>query len=247
MKIIDAFWEKRNLGVNCYEISFTKDDTLFKVKQEYEHLSEREYMVVKIPSYRYDIVQYFQKLGYYFIETAISLENQLDKFEPDGKFSQIQERCRWEIMDDLDKEELIKQIRNNIFHTDRVYVDSYFTKENAAKRYECWLGDIEETDGFIYKVMYMNKTVGFQSFQLKGEIGHGILAGVYEKFQRTGMGYCIVYSQLMQMKKLGAKKFITNISGSNPDILQLHLASGTKITQMEYVFVKHIKFRKEDV
>lgn len=58
MKIIDAVWEKRNLGVSCYEVLFDPEDTLEEIKSLRLKFEEREYLVFKIPTNRVDIVNY---------------------------------------------------------------------------------------------------------------------------------------------------------------------------------------------
>ena len=74
MNVIDAFWEERNLGVTCYEIQMERSDTAESAADTLDRLEQRQYMVVKIPSSRYDLVPLIQSRGYAFIETAIALE-----------------------------------------------------------------------------------------------------------------------------------------------------------------------------
>ena len=46
MKIVDAFWEERNLGVTCYELELELSDCLESVEDTLSGLTQRRYMVV---------------------------------------------------------------------------------------------------------------------------------------------------------------------------------------------------------
>lgn len=48
MKIINASWEERNLGVTCCEVTIEKDDSLLYVQEELSRLSSVQYLVIKV-------------------------------------------------------------------------------------------------------------------------------------------------------------------------------------------------------
>lgn len=48
MKIINASWEERNLGVTCCEVTIEKDDSLLYIQDELSRLSSVQYLVIKV-------------------------------------------------------------------------------------------------------------------------------------------------------------------------------------------------------
>ena len=234
MKVIDAFWEERNLGVTCYEIQMELSDKLEAVVKELDSFTERQYMVVKIPSSRYDLLPVFQSRGYYFIETQIRLETIIG---PNYQFPNISpalkklcDRCAVKEMNDTDIEHLYQEIKNGMFDTDRVYIDPFFTPEQAANRYIGWTRDLIAKGDTQYKTIFNGTTFGFFN---------GALGGVYNEYKGSGMGFCFRYA-LAQFDQLqGIKKRCVRVSANNPDIFKLHTYFGARIKGFEYVYCKH--------
>lgn len=229
MKIIDAYWEKRNLGVTCYEIEIDQKDPITSVREEYEALSEREYMVVKIPSVHYEAVRFFQDRGYTFIESAFSMVHHGSVISVPARFEKICSRCSWRLIEDGDIEQINQEIDKGMFKTDRVYLDPAFTNEQAAKRYRLWLRDGIESGHRVFIVAYNGRTIGFTS---------DIIAGVYDAFQGTGLGLCVQYAYLCAHKN-GDNDVYTRVSGNNYPVIQMQQFLGFQIDRMEYVFIKH--------
>ena len=74
MKIINASWEKRNLGVDCNEIEIESGDTIEEIKKKSADF-ETEYTVVKVPTGMVEISNYLQSSGYTFIELMTLCHN----------------------------------------------------------------------------------------------------------------------------------------------------------------------------
>lgn len=234
MKIIDAFWEERNLGVTCYELQMELSDRVETVATELDNLKERQYMVVKVPSPRHNLMPLLQSGGYSFIETQIRLEMvigpdyQLPPVSPAVK--KLCERCAVEKMDEADIEQLYQEIRNGMFDTDRVYIDPFFTSEQAANRYIGWTKDLLAKGDTIYKTTFDGKAFGFFN---------GALAGIYNEYKDSGMGFCYRYAAARFDLSHNVKKWHTRVSANNPDIFKLHTMFGAKVKGFEYVYVKH--------
>ncbi len=203
MRVVDAVWEQRNLGVTCYEISVAGNETLEDIKSAYEMLEEKEYMVVKIASTNYSAVRYFQEKGYVFVETAITMIHHMKDFPLDNKLKKLCEQCSWSIMDESDLEELDQQIDKGIFKTDRVYLDPAFTKEQAAYRYKMWVQDVLAAKKDLFKVVYQGESIGFFCEPL---------AGVYDGYEGLGMGLCVQYAGLQNSVLKGKRTATTHIS-----------------------------------
>ena len=71
MKIVHATWERENLGVNAYEVFLEGPDTLENFRQAERVMLDdgAEYIVVKTPVNRGDLLFGLPALGYTFVET----------------------------------------------------------------------------------------------------------------------------------------------------------------------------------
>lgn len=242
MRIVDAFWEKRNLGVSCYELQMETNDILEQVINEYQGLEEKQYMVARIPSARYDLVQYFQSSGFQFIEAAITLRHDLQNISIPRRLLRICEKCSWAVMDSNDIQQLYEEIEKGIFKTDRIYIDPNFSKKQAAQRYVFWIQDLVKQGNIPYKVSYSGEVVGFFLNKEK-EVGvyDGLLAATYSAFEGTGMGYCIQYAGMQSVIERNAKEYIGHISGNNPKVMHVLLSIGFSIDKIDYILIKHSK------
>lgn len=230
MKIIDAVWEKRNLGVSCYEILFDSQDALEEIKDLWGKFEEREYLVFKIPTKRVDIVDFLQCKGCKFIEVAMVFEADLRHWTLPEKLKPICEKCTYAPMNEDELAVVFEEIAKGIFKTDRVYLDPYFTHEQAAQRYINWSKDALKNGSIPYKLMYQDEIIGFSL----GELG-----GVYSQFEGTGMGLCVQFLAIKRAMDNGEKFCRGNYSSNNTEMLKILSALNKKVVDMRYVLVKH--------
>ena len=76
MKIVNAFWEKRNLGVDSIEMEVENDDTYENVEKALKEV-KGQYLALKVPSSRTDITWLVAKYGYVYVEDMMFLEHNL--------------------------------------------------------------------------------------------------------------------------------------------------------------------------
>lgn len=77
MKITNAVWEKRNLGVTTCEVTFDEHDSTENIVAPCDELlSQYDYRVFRVPAGRCDISLFLQSRGCRFMETAITLQNE---------------------------------------------------------------------------------------------------------------------------------------------------------------------------
>ena len=231
MKITDATWEQRNLGVTCYEITFERDDKLSDVAGDWDKFLERQYLVLKVPNYRPDIAAFVQAQGAKYIETAITFKCDLRTWQLPASLKDICGLSSYAPMNDDDVQVMLTEIRKGIFKTDRIYLDPYFTHEQAARRYVNWATDMLNRGHVAYKVMYRGEAVGFFN---------DALAGVYSKFTGTGMGLFVQYSTLDAAARYTKQtKVEAVVSSNNPEVVNIRIKLGCLIGKMNSVFVKH--------
>lgn len=240
MKVVNAVWEKRNLGVDCVEISIDHKDTVHEVEVSLNEIGAVEYMVARIPSERIDVVQLFQAQGYEFIEAAVKLNNNLRKTKIPEKIMRVCKNVAWEAMNKEDLRILYSEVRKNIFKTDRIILDPYFTAEQAAKRYQNWIKDLVEMGETPYKVKYNGQTVGFfLNKEIEPGTFDGILAGTYSDYEGSGMGVCVQYAGIEMAKRKNAQRYIGHVSANNPAVLKSLELIGFETKLIEYILIKH--------
>ena len=240
LKIVDAFWEKRNLGVCCHEIEIELGDEADFLKKELP-LNEAAYTVVKVPSNKFDVMFLLQELGYTYIESSINLVHDLKEIRLNPLQQRIMDSVSYSTMTDKDIDHVFREIRKGIFTTDRIYIDPYFSHEKAANRYVNWIGDELERGCKNFKLTYKNDSVGFFTFK---DMGNGVcypfLAGMYEKYLNSGLGICTIEKPLKHAIKMNYKKYSTFISSNNTSTFSAHVALNFSFRKIYHVYIKHI-------
>ncbi len=239
MKVIDAFWEKRNLGIDTVEFEICSDDTVESIIDVIKS-NERNYNVIKAPAGRMDLNYLMNDLGYVYCETMFHLVHNLDL----SKLNSIQKRMAsavsYGIMDDTDIKILFNEISKGMFTTDRIALNPLFSTETANIRYINWIKDELTKGNSVYKMIYKNDTVGFFTFK---EIDDGVyfpfLAGMYEKYIHSGLGLNIVIKPIELAKEFNAKYNSTYVSSNNSNALMTHLSLGFQVKELINVFTKN--------
>ena len=192
MKVVDAVWEKRNLGVNTQEITILASDSIEEVEKTLKTLSA-EYQVVKIPTGNTKVMWKLEDMGFRYIETIVHVENSLKNLELKGIPKRINDELTYELMNQKDRNQMFEEIRKGMFKTDRVALDSNFSLQQANNRYIGWISDEIEKGTEVFKYIYHNQTIGFFTFK---EIARGVyypfLAGIYKQYQNFQDQYCLI-------------------------------------------------------
>lgn len=241
MNIIHATWEQRNMGVDCIEIVLDKKDDPVEVRRAIEE-ADAEYTVVKVPSAMAEMAFMVQAAGYKYVECLFSLRRSTEKPVLTPMQEKLISFSDCVPMTEDDYERLFSEVRNNMFDTGRVYLDPYFTKEQANNRYVGWIKDeIERGTGFC-KLIFKGEEAGF--FALK-EMRPGVLfpflAGLYPGGPKAlGLGYVLCYHEIMKAAENGAKTITGSVSSNNIPSLAALTAYGYTVDGAVSVFVKHI-------
>lgn len=240
MKIIDAFWEKRNLGVSCSEITIENDDSANSLLQQLQLNNKTEYIVIKVPTNRIDISSVLTTQGFTFVECIINLKLDIKNCG----LSKIEERiCNTITYTEVSGEKLntvYEEINKGLFSTDRVAVDPFFTPSQASNRYVNWIKDEVSKGANVYEIILKDKAIGFFTFKTIGDNNYfPFLAGLYQDYQKSGLGFVVIRKSIEEVIKRGGGIFNSFVSTNNPSILNIHLKQGFIIKQMSYIYVKH--------
>lgn len=244
MKVTDCYWELDNLGKKVAEVSVEVND-IFDKNVFDEINSSYQYVVVKVPMNMPGFNFGLSSLGFSLIETQINISKRYKDFNFDDKLvrnvSPHVSTKRVETKEELD--EIINQITPDMFSTDRIYLDPHFPHDASSKRYINWMrNDFEKGKAVVNKHYYDDINVGF-GFSHIGEDGvkHGVLGGVFEKYQDMGLGIMTTCLGFIMAHKTNTpfKVMKTAVSSNNPGVWHYYSHFGFKIDYMTYVFVKH--------
>ncbi len=239
MRIIDAYWELRNLGITAQEVEIDKEDTLSEVQRNLRTLNA-SYQVVKTPTANLELYKTLMELGFSFVETIVRVSYSLNNLVCSQLIKRISDVIEYQEMSEYEITVMEKNIRDGMFRTDRVVMDSVFTRENAANRYIMWMRDERENGSTLYRYIYKGESIGFTCIkETDHKVFYPVLGGIYSNGKVRMLGSAIVYKQLEIAKELGGKELYTYISTSNPVIIKTYSQLGYTFEDIRYVFVKH--------
>ena len=240
MKIIDAHWELRNLGVSTKEIEVEESDSIDELRDTVYNI-DSEYTVVKISTARVDCYRILSECGFYFVESLIKVSHGLKDLSCSGLIMRMSDQL--EFCEMCEDEILLMgdQIRGGMFQTDRVSLDPFFNSIQAANRYVMWMSDERERGSRLYNYKYKGQPIGFSCFkESKPMVFYPVLGGVYNYGKSLPFGTAIIYKQLEIAKELGGKELYTFISSNNQAVVRTYSQLGYSFDEMRYVFVKHV-------
>jgi hypothetical protein len=241
MKIIDAFWEKRNLGIDCKEIIIEKTDTIDDIQEIKNLLQPNQYLVVKVPSGLFEANIFLSELGFTFIESILSLNLNVK----DAILTPLQKRLNNEInyleIEPSGLDKLYTEIKNGLFSTDRIILDPKFTADKSALRYLNWIKDELKNESKVFNISYKGTEIGFFILKKINEYTYyPFLSGLYENYTNSGLGFAVVRKPIEEIQKKSGKIVFTNISTNNQQALKTAFQQGFNIINIQNIFIKHL-------
>jgi len=239
MKIIDAFWEKKNIGLDTREIEVTEDDSWEDLESAIKKL-DCQYLVVKIPCSRNDLTFKVHELGLVFVE----LLTKAHFAGPQPVLSGIQERVFSSLtfgkMTSENTERLFKEISLGLFKSDRVAIDPLLGIDQSSKRYLGWITDELSSGAVMYEITKEKELIGF--FLIRKEnhnSSNAILAGLLDKYQKSGFGFVLNHLQIEISNKMGCTSVYSTFSSNNRGATAVHMSMGYTLDHQHYVYVMH--------
>lgn len=236
MELKEAFWEKRNLGMDTLEIDFDNKD-VFNTKLG-NILSSYKHIVAKIPCGNIKLIHRLEDKGFRFMETQICFSKILDSnYETPENFKRIAERISIkQILSEYDLNSILNEISKGMFETDRIALDMYFGINYAAKRYYNWVNDeFAKKSSRLFELVFCNSSVGFfliKSIDNKASI---VLGGVYRDYRNFGLGFSFIDKAIKLSLSEDKSLIMAKVSSNNLPILKLYSAFGFSIIKISYV------------
>lgn len=240
MKIIDAYWEKRNLGVTCKEIIIEREDSVQDLEIFLDSLKNVEYSVIKIYPGNVELLKYLQSNGFYFVETLSEISLDIENYSIPKNFEKLNESIKYKVLPSSQLNTLRLEIEKGIFNTDRIALDSRFGIDIAARRYFNWIQDEVSKGNCVYEILKDEKPIGFFALkQIRNRSYETFLAGMYLDSPNFGFGFSLISKSIEEIRIKNGKYFVTHISSNNLQINRLYAQFGFIPVNTYYVMVKH--------
>lgn len=235
MIIIDAIWEKRNLGIDVIEVEIEQNDNLVNVREQISKL-HADYISVKVPVQCSDVLVRLQQDGYRYREDLVAVRHDLNETVRNRIHQRLYDSVSYHVMDELELHELKMEIAKGMFSTDRFSEDDTFTTEQCCNRYINWVSDLLEKNAHPYVMSYKNENIGFVILKEKEDGGYiSVLGGGYEKYRKSGLG--MVQKEQEITKMLGGKYVETNVSTNNISQFRALIENGYVPVDIRHVLV----------
>lgn len=244
MKKIDAYWEKRNFDKKVLEIEIDVNDSVDCLAALEDEYATYEYIVAKVPNHRIDLVHGLEEAGFRFMEMQMEMTMNLTKLTESSRFTRATattEQIQFQIVDSMERlEDLLSNIDENLFVTDRVSLDPVLGRSLAHKRYMNWIRDgFLSGNALIVEATLKSNKIGFYFF-LKGKdnIIHAVLASLYKDYRRIAIGVRYMKEILAWVAEAGFTKMILMVSSNNIEALRAYLSIGFEMKDIYYILRK---------
>jgi hypothetical protein len=239
LRIVDAAWERRNLGVACLEVTLEAADSAEEVQNTLTRL-KTQYLVVKAPAGRADLMFCLSEMRFTFIEASIHMTRRIANLELSGIPKRLADSVSYAPMQETDMQVLCSEIRKGMHDTDRISLDPHFAKQQASNRYIGWITDEVSRGADVYKLMYKKESIGYFAMKdLGGGEYYPFLAGMYQSHRNSGLGFNTAYKAVCEAAARGGTSVSTHVSTNNDSAVRLHLSVGFRFEKITYVYVKH--------
>lgn len=239
VKIINATWEKRNLGLSCQEVTISQDSTISQVSDLIK--LDAEYQVVKSPIERPELIFFLQEIGFSFVE--ILYESSHSLFDPvlDSITNRYLPHLTCDQVDVKNIKSVIDNISIGMFQTDRVAIDPLFGVGYSCNRYKGWVNDEVNSGSEVFQLAYKNQAVGF--FLLSGSSGVCLakLGGIYQHSDLPGAGVLLNLHEIKIARDKGFSELKGWFSSNNLPVHRINQILGYKTRPIYNVFIRHFR------
>lgn len=244
MKIIDCNWEIDNIGKKTVEFEIEGNEK--SIKQEVlEAEKNYEYLVAKVfKGGNIQLSDELQELGFKYIESQIKISKKAKDFNYDDRLVKLlgnKVMIKLATCDE-DLDLIINSMTENMFSTDRIYLDREFGPEIGLNRYRNWVKTEYQRHSLLYEISLKDGTrIGFGLSKIVDGVAHGLLGGIYEKFQNEGYGLLTAISLFLykQQSSIDFKREETALSSNNMPMMQFYNYLNFKIDDIISVYIKH--------
>lgn len=242
MKIVNAFWEKRNLGVDVVEIILTSNnlENFDTFEQKLKNEFTDKYVVIKMPVGNLKVLHKLQDLGFYFMESLFTLEKNIENYSLPEKFQNLNNVAEPVIIPPEEYNSVIEKITHGMYSTDRIYLDPRLDDKMSRTRYVNWINDLREQKNTIMYETVLKSTkepvgYGICIYDEEQKEMHSLLTGIYPPSQGKGLGGLVIHSPVLIALDKKCKTVKTAISSNNIKVFKKHMPFSFDLTSQQYV------------
>jgi hypothetical protein len=238
--VVDAHWERRNLGVACTEITVDAADGVEALRSALAPLEEG-YHVVRVPTPRVDLLLFLQEAGFASMETVLRLRMRL------GAASFPRLYARYERLlgfrhaagpDDMQR--ILAEVDAGVFANDRISLDPRFGAAHSALRYHHWIEDEVRRGSLALVTTFKSEDIGFSILRDEGQGRFDALFGaLYRERRNSALGFAVGWTNIARARELGGSMIQTTVSTNNLAALKMNLSIGYEVADVLYVAVRH--------
>jgi hypothetical protein len=218
VKIIDAFWEERNLGLKVCEIIFEENEII-----DFDAIADLgksyQYIVAKIPGDSVHLVHNLESHGFIYLENQQVIYILSDEFlnidkNWEQRFNNIS--CE-KVSDRKDLDNICDQIKKGLYIKGRISSDPEIKNGISDLRIVNWLNDLAmREDVFIYRLIKDENAIGYFALQ-KINIAHFnvVQAAIFSNFQNKGYSFLLPYYSLKIAQENKFKGIFATVSSNN--------------------------------
>ena len=245
MKIIDAFWEKRNLGVDVVEVEIGKKD-VGNVREIIAKIAELKapgkLINVKVPVASLELLHALEDIGFRFLECQLKISRDLTDYEPPVGMRRLLENTGVRVIkkDAAELNALLEKITPGMFSTDRICLDPLWgasCNKLSATRYRNWIADIfYEGDIVSYFATHFSQHVGFGVARTNQRANSVqiLLGGIFKDQENPFAGVAFMNANLILFKH-SLRSISTAISSNNMPVCRLYNQFLFQFKEMLYV------------
>ena len=196
MKLINAAWEYRNVGMRCAEFVFDSGDVWNENLEQIE--TEFDLITAKVPTPEIALVHSLENRGYRYIENQFKLSFPLynGALRVNKEWIALLSDVSFhELSSESEFANLLEEISVGMFDTDRFYLDPAFGSSISSTRYSNWIKDMRIAPNcHILSLEHMESSIGFVIVKKLSEKTYsGVLGGIFKEFQASGFSHAFIY------------------------------------------------------
>lgn len=236
MKLTNAVWELRNIGLRVCEIQFGRGDGEREIG-EVPGGDSYDYYVAKVPAENISLVHALEERGFRYLENQLNISftteevNRIDKRWIE-RFSGY--TCS-PVQSEEESGHIIKKSGEGLFEKDRFSVDPLIAEGVPDRRIAYWIGDIYRSGASsLYLLKRGVDIVGFFIIRKTGKSSVYVeMAAIFSEYRNRGLSFLLIYNILLMSARIGAKEITASMSTNNISTIN--------------TFTRFINFRLEEV
>lgn len=238
MRVVDAHWELRNLGLRTLEIEFETADlpeTISKLLDENSNVI----VVAKVPVGHVGLHHQLARHGFVFCESMIDFRHDLHDVELSSALSRLSGNVQVASASRSQVPVILENVTSGMFTTDRISLHPRFSSVTANRRYANWLRDELEQGANLMQLIYRDQVVAFFSFRIVSADEPVIaLSGVFPGLVLPGMGSVLQAKILEHARQSGCRALSTRVSTNTPAAIKTHLDLDFSVGSIWNIFMR---------